>query len=457
MIIFILLSVPILNIQSGFAVDNDSDILITLKDAKFAPLTTVNGNQILVSVVYEIHNDYVKGEKINGILDIYASNGSLIKSSSYPEGFKAKKKGGIQDFKTTIKDPMIQNITANLTLTNLMKTKLLSNTIKVNLELKKISLNSGTPLVNYTITTNIKKETDILDGTYPPDKKVLEQFTFLATGDFGCSKTAQITVETMKSINPDLIFALGDLSYNKLPDCWINMIDPINEDRKVKFVVGEHDIDDNYLKYNSYLKYFNLTKPFYSFDSKNIHFIVMASAKNIEVPYTSDSEQYAFVKADLEKTSQNKNIDWIIVVGSRPFYSSPSTHKGTPELRDIYHPLFDKYGVDLVLYSHNHNYQRTFPINYNKVSGSQPIITNEEKEIYDQTFKRGPIFVTVGTAGETLYPLTSQAYFVIKQFLEHGFLNVSFKDNGSTMEGTFYSLDKSSVEDKFIIKKDLNN
>jgi len=30
----------------------------------------------------------------------------------------------------------------------------------------------------------------------------------------------------------------------------------------------------------------------------------------------------------------------------------------------IPHPLFQKYGVDLVLYGHNHYYQRTYPLAY---------------------------------------------------------------------------------------------
>ena len=58
-----------------------------------------------------------------------------------------------------------------------------------------------------------------------------------------------------------------------------------------------------------------------------------------------------------------------------PFYTSSTSCKiktcqGIGNLRDTYHPLFDTYKVDLVLEAHLHNYQRSFPLEYN--SASQP-------------------------------------------------------------------------------------
>jgi hypothetical protein len=45
-------------------------------------------------------------------------------------------------------------------------------------------------------------------------------------------------------------------------------------------------------------------------------------------------------------------------------YGSPTNPVRNPELglRDAYHPLFQKYGVDLVLSGHNHYYQRTYTL-----------------------------------------------------------------------------------------------
>jgi len=114
----------------------------------------------------------------------------------------------------------------------------------------------------------------------------------------------------------------------------------------------------------------------------------------------------------LKKASENKDIDWIIVTTYGPFYTSPSTHHAENALRDIYHPLFEKYNVDLVLQAHNHNYQRTYPISYNSVDdSSEPIVTYRNTTGYNDHMN-GTIFALVGTGGESFYPLVGQEPYV---------------------------------------------
>ena len=69
-------------------------------------------------------------------MEIYSVNGSLIRSSSFPDGFVAKKTRGPEDFKTTIRDPTIKNLIANVTFIDLEGTDTLSNTVTVNLSFK---------------------------------------------------------------------------------------------------------------------------------------------------------------------------------------------------------------------------------------------------------------------------------------------------------------------------------
>ena len=73
-----------------------------------------------------------------------------------------------------------------------------------------------------------------------------------------------------------------------------------------------------------------------------------------EMPFDKASEQYEFLKQDLESASQNKSVDSIVVYIYEMMYSSPTLHKVTENLRDTYHPLFDRYGVDFVLQAHSH-------------------------------------------------------------------------------------------------------
>lgn len=198
----------------------------------------------------------------------------------------------------------------------------------------------------------------------------------------------------------------------------------------------------------SYLTHFNLTKLFYSFDYRNIHFLTMAT----ELNYSAGSAQYQFVLDDLKKASNNSKITWIIVCSFRPFYSSPSTHPGPAALRDTFHHLFDKYGVDLVLHPDVHNYQSTFPIVFDSLQRSNSAIENHNTSNYTRN-QKGPLFITVGTAGQELHALDTQAPFVVCQFERHGFINVAVTGNGRKLVGSFYDNNSHRVLDKFIITK----
>lgn len=125
------------NTLATVAEDKDR-ILLTLLNSSFVPLTNVDGNQVTVSVRYQVNDDSLEDEKINGIMKIYSSNGSLMHSSSFSDGITAEKKGGTEDFKTTIRDPTIQNVVANVSFTDLKKTETLSNVISTNLELEQL-------------------------------------------------------------------------------------------------------------------------------------------------------------------------------------------------------------------------------------------------------------------------------------------------------------------------------
>src|SRR6266496_3941194 len=73
------------------AVAAKESILLTLTNSSFAPLSTVHGNQVFVAVKYQVNDDSLNGQRVNGIMKLYSSNGSLIHSSSFPGGFTAKK------------------------------------------------------------------------------------------------------------------------------------------------------------------------------------------------------------------------------------------------------------------------------------------------------------------------------------------------------------------------------
>jgi hypothetical protein len=190
---------------------------------------------------------------------------------------------------------------------------------------------------------------------------------------------------------------------------------------------------------DQYLKPLNLAKTYYSFDMNNVHVTVIDPFSD----YGSTSDQYQFIEQDLKSASANSKIDWRFVVESTPIYTSPSEHPADSTIRDIYHPLFDKYNIDLVFSSDNHNYQRTFPLKYNSDGdSSNPIITDRNQTNLHGD-NPGQIFLITGTAGRSHYEIKEQAPFVVKQDDQHfGFLNIDI--NGKTIKGTFYANEPQS-------------
>jgi hypothetical protein len=209
------------------------------------------------------------------------------------------------------------------------------------------------------------------------------------------------------------------------------------------------------LKLNQYKDAFGLENLYYSFDYKGVHFIVMSTLSEFDV----NSDQYKFIEKDLNAASGNKNIDWIVVSNYGPFYTSPSAHPAKNDIRNIYHPLFDRYGVDLVLNGHNHNYQRTYPLTFNVDKASKPTITNAYTTGYNGN-NDGIVYAIVGTAGEGFHPLEGRESYMANQFEgKFGFLNIEISNGNphTKLTATFYDNKVSNVLDEFTIEKEMKN
>ena len=276
-------------------------------------------------------------------------------------------------------------------------------------------------------------------------------FNIAAVGDWACNDNTQNTVKNIMTKNPELVLALGDLSYQKTPDCWFEIVSPL--DNVTTIVRGDHDSD---ARMAQYMQHFNMSKEFYSFNQKNIHFLIMST----ETPYEMNSEQYQFVKSDLENVSSRSDIKWIIVAYHQPAYTSPTDCNGcSPRvmLREVYHPLFDKYGVDLVLQAHDHNYERSYPILFNRQDSEEPTIADRNKNNYNfNTLNpdnpHGTIFATVGTGGGELNLFEGKAPYIAEQYRGFGFLNIDLVNHDNSLSGTFIANNGTSY-DEFTISK----
>jgi hypothetical protein len=274
----------------------------------------------------------------------------------------------------------------------------------------------------------------------------LTDYNFIATGDWYCNEETKKTINNILAVHPELIITTGDqVKESPSAQCWIDMSKPIHD--KMKIAIGNHDAEFANI-YKQIVDYHHLKSPYYSHNLKNVHFISMST----EHPYEKGSRQYEFIKNDLEKTSENPDIDWIVVHQHKPLYSTKQDKKEAENLRDDYQQLFQQYNVDLVISSHNQYYERTYPILFNekyekttnKKAEPQPIITNHSQSEYPPT--DGIVFLTVGTAGDELDPVKERPNFYVIQDSKFGFLNVEIKNNGKTLVGTFHANDENIID-----------
>ncbi|QDU42448.1 Calcineurin-like phosphoesterase [Symmachiella dynata] len=95
----------------------------------------------------------------------------------------------------------------------------------------------------------------------------------------------------------------------------------------------------------------SLSESAYWFDFQGTRFICLNSNEQIDV-------QTPWLEGVL-KDNPNK---WTVVTHHHPIY--PSSRAQNPEIRDGWQPLYDKYGVDIVLQGHDHSYGRTGLMGY---------------------------------------------------------------------------------------------
>ena len=276
-------------------------------------------------------------------------------------------------------------------------------------------------------------------------------YNIVAVGDWYCNEETKKTINNILAQHPELIITTGDqVKESPSASCWIEMSKEIKD--KMKIAIGNHDAEFANI-YKQIVDYHNVKNPYYSHDFKNLHFISMST----EHPFEAGSQQYEFIKNDLEKVSTNSSINWIIVHQHKPLYSTNQDKKEAEQLRDIYQELFQQYDVDLVISSHNQYYERTYPILYNKEYEKdtnkkvepKPIITNNSQSDYLDK-DNGIIFLTVGTAGDELDPVKERPNFYVLQESKFGFLEIEVKNDGKRLVGQFHTND-GKVVDQFTL------
>jgi predicted phosphodiesterase len=160
-------------------------------------------------------------------------------------------------------------------------------------------------------------------------------------------------VAEVAGAKPEFVMSVGDYieGYQqtdtlKLEDEWQEykaIVAPLK--MPFYYVPGNHDITfDNAL--GAYER--NAGKPYYSFDYKGMHFIVL-DASRWESSDQLPAEQFDWLAGDL---AANRKAKYTFVFFHKPFWTA-SVAEGKP---DTLHSLFKAYGVDAVFNGHFHQY-----------------------------------------------------------------------------------------------------
>jgi len=192
-----------------------------------------------------------------------------------------------------------------------------------------------------------------------------EDFEFVAYGDTRTNHDDhRSVVQRIITLNPKIILNTGDLvEFGRLQSEWdiyFDIIKDLAKNTPIYVSIGNHE-EEHALYYDQHFLPHNnpdSTEKYYSFDYGRCHFISLNA--NLSVPYEPGSAQYMWLENDLKAAASS---DFIIVFFHYPPYSSTNPVGGNLSVRDAFCPLLEKYGVDIVINGHDHNYERTYPIN----------------------------------------------------------------------------------------------
>jgi hypothetical protein len=108
-----------------------------LNYAHFLPITSNNqSNQVKVVVNYSVTDpSIVNNQNMNAIMRVYTPDGTLIRTSSFPNGFIINSTSGQSQLATTLTNNTIKNVKADVIFTDAEKNANFSNPLSVDLNL----------------------------------------------------------------------------------------------------------------------------------------------------------------------------------------------------------------------------------------------------------------------------------------------------------------------------------
>jgi hypothetical protein len=159
------------------------------------------------------------------------------------------------------------------------------------------------------------------------------------------------------------------------------------------------------------------TEAYYSFDYGNAHIVSLDSANTSRA---TNGAMYAWLASDLSANTS----DWLIAVWNDPVHSKGSIDSDveteSSEMRENFLPLLENHGVDLVINSGSHSYERSYLLNgyYSNTASyvelDHAINIGDGDEFGDGAYYKacfgeyptcGAVYIVAGSGGETGTPV----------------------------------------------------
>ena len=117
----------------------------------------------------------------------------------------------------------------------------------------------------------------------------------------------------------------------------------------------------------------------------------------------SEGAQRAWLEKELTAARSDHAVDWIVVCMHQVAISTVDKFNGADlGIREEWVPLFDKYGVDLVVCGHEHHYERSHPIRGREQNATlTPVPVATATDVIDTT--KGTVHMVIGGGG-TSFP-----------------------------------------------------
>jgi hypothetical protein len=178
----------------------------------------------------------------------------------------------------------------------------------------------------------------------------------------------------------------------------------------------ENELGNGPIGYSAYQTYFEVPEAagqtevtrglWYSFTAGAVRVISVA---NDDVAYQDGGNSYvrgysrgaqrAWLESELRSARADREIDWIVICMHQVAISTADKFNGADlGVRQEWLPLFDRYGVDLVVCGHEHHYERSHPLrgHQNNVTLT-PVPAATGTSVVDTT--KGTVHMIIGGGG----------------------------------------------------------